>query len=129
MNLEGELLMVFAIAGPLTLVLALAILHFYRRSIEHEMRNGTAGASPVASEGVARRAPPAALEYAAESLSGGVGGASPDPSWPAAAVYVAVRLAFGLVATIPVFGFAGIEFIPICAAAVIWGTRGRRSSR
>jgi hypothetical protein len=120
MNLEGELLMVFAIAGPLTLVLALAILHFYRRSIEHEMRNATAGASPVASEGVARRAPPAALEYAAESLSGGAGGSSPDPSWPAAAVYVAGGLAFGLVATILVFGFAGIEFIPSRAAAVIW---------
>jgi hypothetical protein len=66
MNLEGELLMVLAVAGPLALVLALAILHFYRRSIQREMRNATAGASPVGSEGVARRAPLAALKYAGE---------------------------------------------------------------
>jgi hypothetical protein len=121
MNLEGELLMVLAVAGPLALVLALAILHFYRRSIQREMRNATAGASSVASEGVARRAPLAALKYAAESLNDRAAGASPDPSWPAAAVYVAGGLAFGVVATILVFGFAGIEFIPIRAAAVILG--------
>ena len=60
--------MVLAVAGPLALVLALTILHFYRRSIQREMRNETAGASSVASDGVARRAPLAALKYAAESL-------------------------------------------------------------
>ena len=120
--MQGQVLLVFAVAGPLALVLALAILHVYRRAIEREMRAAPARAPPVISDKTDRRAPPAPLTYLVESLEKktGAGATSGDPSLAAAAVYLAGGLAFGIVATLLVFGFSGTEFFPIRTIVAVW---------
>jgi len=122
MNLQGALLMAFVIAGPFALALALAILNSYRSAIRRAMRGASADASPSRPDITPRRAPAARLACATERLSRDRRGAhSSDPSLPAAAVHVAGGVTFGLVATILVFGFSGIEFLPIRFAAVVLG--------
>jgi hypothetical protein len=125
-NLQGQILEIFTIAGPLALVLALSVLHFYRRAVAHEMRNAPLGAAPPTSDKDERGAPRAPLAFSVENLREGIdlrparSSQSWDPSLGAAVVYVAGGLAFGIVATLLVFGFSATEFFPIRTLVAVW---------
>ncbi len=125
-NLQGEILEVFTIAGPLALVLALSVLHFYRRAVGREMRNAPLGAAPLRFDKDDRRTPRAPLAFLVKSLREGIdpgpagSSQSSDPSLGAAAIYVAGGVAFGIVATLLVFGFSATEFFPIRTLVAVW---------
>jgi hypothetical protein len=122
---HGAMMAIVLLAGMLALVLGLALLIVYKRTLALHMRSAGGIGSADNQDNCSRQRPASQLTYNVEHLDGrhDASHAAPvsfDFTLACGAIYSAAGLIFGIVATCLLFVCSGIGFLPLRAACEAW---------